>query len=759
VPELRRMNTIHTDQNSELQLARLAAQRQLYADAKQLYLGELIVGVPAAIGLAGLAIWKQEKSAIFLWGCLFLLLLIDAVVIIPKERWLRTRAARIQEAFDCDVLRLIWREPTCGPQPTTEFVLEQATRFKAHGGDETKLPDWYPKGVEVLPLYMARLVCQRTNCWWDASQRRRYAWTEGVALLALDGLLLFGLGATGVLEKLGAAALAPLIPSAYFAVRQFFEHQRAARSIDILREFAERIWKRMVAGELSESEATRCSTELQDAIFAHRRRSPSIIDWLYFRLRSEYEMQMNKGANVMIEEAQRAMPPSGSSVQVEGMAAIGDSNVANSGRAAAASPAGDSTVPSLGPGVRSGQDPLIVLCVATEWASGRGGLSTFNRELAQACARAGHRVFCFVPSASAEDAASARAVGVELVTARATPGVTAETRLLQRPSLPLGIVPDVIVGHGRVTGPAAKLLAEEHFAGVQRIHVLHMAPGAIEWFKDQPADQAAEASATQKAEARERLEVGLASSAHLVAAVGPLLTREFGTLLHRDGVSVTEILPGLPNELQAEGPAPAHQCLVLGRAEDLSLKGLDIAARAVALVAERRPGFKVRLMVRGAPQGSGDELRKKMISLARRPGLDVRVREYTSEADRIADDIRQSSVVLMPSRSEGFGLVGLEAISMGVPVLLSEKSGLAEAIERDAHQLAERHIATVTGDLEADAVEWARRIEFILDDRDASFSRARQLREAISGAWSWSNVVERLLARAQGRAHAAPASR
>lgn len=41
----------------------------------------------------------------------------------------------------------------------------------------------------------------------------------------------------------------------------------------------------------------------------------------------------------------------------------------------------------------------------------------------------------------------------------------------------------------------------------------------------------------------------------------------------------------------------------------------------------------------------------------------------------------KASVLLMPSRTEGFGLVGLEAIALGCPVLISEKSGLAELLQ------------------------------------------------------------------------------
>jgi hypothetical protein len=36
------------------------------------------------------------------------------------------------------------------------------------------LKDWYPVSVGQLPIHEARLICQRSNIWWDAKQKLRY---------------------------------------------------------------------------------------------------------------------------------------------------------------------------------------------------------------------------------------------------------------------------------------------------------------------------------------------------------------------------------------------------------------------------------------------------------------------------------------------------------------------------------------------------------------------------------------------------------
>lgn len=390
----------------------------------------------------------------------------------------------------------------------------------------------------------------------------------------------------------------------------------------------------------------------------------------------------------------------------------------------------------MGPSGNDRSVSLNILVIATEWDSRHGGLSTFNRELCRASRALGHQVFCLVPSARPDEIANARATGVTLLVAGDAPGLSDETRLSAFQHLPDDQKPDVIIGHGRVTGQIAKILTDRH-QNSHRVHFVHVAPGAIEWFKDQ------ETPATERAEDREKLEVSLARSAELVAAVGPLLQREISVLLTGFRSDVLEFHPGLGELRPPVIKGPGAQCLVLGRAEDAPLKGLDIAARAFALLDHSTPPRPV-LMVRGAPPGKGDELRRRLLELAGNPGLDIRVRSFSADVDQIAQDLAQASVMLMPSRSEGFGLVGLEGIAAGLPVLLSDRSGLAELMTTLVPDIAEAHVVPVSGDLERDGPVWARKISWILRNRDAAVRRATDLRERLAPLLSWRESAARM---------------
>ncbi|XP_022779373.1 uncharacterized protein LOC111320905 [Stylophora pistillata] len=97
----------------------------------------------------------------------------------------------------------------------------------------------------------------------------------------------------------------------------------------------------------------------------------------------------------------------------------------------------------------------------------------------------------------------------------------------------------------------------------------------------------------------------------------------------------------------------------------------------------------------------------------------------------------ESDLVAIPSCTEGFGLVALEAISSGVPVLVSGESGVAEALQ----EVEGGNSVIVESD--DDDVEWARRISEVSsqspDERD---TKARQLRENYRKVYSWRKECE-----------------
>jgi hypothetical protein len=297
------MNPIPALQVTDRHLARLRAQRALYSRAKTLLAIQILLSVPFAVlwALLGL-LFSQTKTYAALWGIGVTLL--DLVLFTPWQKSLKVKAARIQEAFDCDVLELEWRGIRVGARPDPEEV---AAWSRPDGRGDAGLRGWYPSAVGQLPLPLARVICQRANCWWDAELRRRYS----RAALAVIGVILTISVITGAagrfpLDQWILTGIAPLLPVFVLGLRQSIEQKEAADRLDALRRHAERIWGELLSGASAER-MTALSRELQDDIFDHRRRNPLIFDWIYNLLRNHQEEQMNRAASELIEEAKRRL--------------------------------------------------------------------------------------------------------------------------------------------------------------------------------------------------------------------------------------------------------------------------------------------------------------------------------------------------------------------------------------------------------------------------------------------------------------------
>lgn len=280
------------------------------------------------------------------------------------------------------------------------------------------------------------------------------------------------------------------------------------------------------------------------------------------------------------------------------------------------------------------------------------------------------------------------------------------------------------------------------FAGSKLVILIHTRPEDIEWHKDKLGDDDAAITAEQRKDLQQRL----AAKADLLVGVGPRLATAAAmhVFLTDPKPPVHRLDPGFHTVQRPSDLPPEIHCLVLGRAEDATLKGLDIAARALGRVARRnRLTAPPRLIVRGAPSGTGNDLRKWLVDFAE-VQLDIEVRPYSPDVERLQRDIRASSLVLMPSRSEGFGLVGLEAIAAGTPVLVSDQSGLSFLLRERLGKLAEPAIVETHSDLDKAAPEWERAIESVLQDRQAAFARAATLRNTLALELTWPEAIRRL---------------
>jgi glycosyltransferase involved in cell wall biosynthesis len=114
--------------------------------------------------------------------------------------------------------------------------------------------------------------------------------------------------------------------------------------------------------------------------------------------------------------------------------------------------------------------------------------------------------------------------------------------------------------------------------------------------------------------------------------------------------------------------------------------------------------------------------------------LGVRAGEISASDAMLRALYRRASVVLVPSFAEGFGLVAVEALACGAPVLAADATALPEATAGAATLLDP-----------TDTAAWARAIRTLFDD-EAAASAARARAIARFASFDRSAPVRRMLA-------------
>jgi hypothetical protein len=301
------MNNIPIQQNQPQQLEKLGAISQLYLQAKRLLGLNMLLSVPLALVWAiVVALVPTLDIYAALWGVAVTLL--GILVLTPAQKDLQTKAAQVQQLFDCELFQMEWQDFNIGRAPNPEMIFRANAQYTKTNPTYDKLTDWYPTAIEKLPLPLARLVCQRTNCWWDAELRRRYAsWV--IAVLGILAVLVLVIGLIGglTLAKFCLVVAAPLAPALSLGITQYRENMDAANTLDRLRDKAEDIWPRALSQKETDQTLYHYSVQLQDGIYDNRSRSPMIFNWFYTSLRDEKEASMNKGAEAFVEEATQAL--------------------------------------------------------------------------------------------------------------------------------------------------------------------------------------------------------------------------------------------------------------------------------------------------------------------------------------------------------------------------------------------------------------------------------------------------------------------
>lgn len=367
-----------------------------------------------------------------------------------------------------------------------------------------------------------------------------------------------------------------------------------------------------------------------------------------------------------------------------------------------------------------------------------GGMNVYIRELASALAEAGVEVEIFTRATSAGQPAVEHpdpGVCVHNVLAgpprkipkEELPGLlhqmVAEIEQIRRRQ-PHGRY-DVIHSHYWVSGIAGLELSE--LWGVPLVHTMHTmakVKNLLLESGEQPEPRRRELGEHRIVDGAARLIANTSSeAAELVSHYSATYDR---IDIAPPGVDLGTFTPAFRARSRANrgiGPGTFH-LLFAGRIQ--RLKGPHVLVKAAALLRHRRPDIDLRLTILGSLSGNKEFNLRRWISEA---GMDDVVTQLPPvKAPELAEWFRAADVVVMPSFSESFGLVALEAQACGTPVVATRVGGLSRAIFHGRTGLL------VDGHHAAD---WADALEALYDDPATreDMGRAAAIRAQNSG-WS-----------------------
>lgn len=324
-----------------------------------------------------------------------------------------------------------------------------------------------------------------------------------------------------------------------------------------------------------------------------------------------------------------------------------------------------------------------------------GGMNVYINETAKRIARHGIEVEIFTRATSSSDDANtelAPGVLVRHISAGPLEGLRKEDLPAQLCAVTAGVLRaeaarhvgfyDLIHSHYWLSGQVG-WIAKERW-NVPLVHTMHtmarvknlqLASG------DSPEPTVREIGEEQVVLAADRL-----------VANTPAEAQELIDLYGADPDRVRVVNPGVDLETFVPGNMSAARqkiglnsnavvLLFVGRIQPL--KAPDVLVRAAAVLIDRDPSLRDRLIVAicGGPSGTGLNKPNSLVELAADLGISANMHFAPPVTrDQLVTWFHAADICVVPSHSESFGLVAVEAQACGTPVIAARVGGLTTAV-------------------------------------------------------------------------------
>ncbi|GGO96720.1 glycosyltransferase family 4 protein [Wenjunlia tyrosinilytica] len=392
--------------------------------------------------------------------------------------------------------------------------------------------------------------------------------------------------------------------------------------------------------------------------------------------------------------------------------------------------------------------PTRILVVSNESGMGLGGVPVFNQLLTEGlAANPNHKVDLLYVTDSPQSHGDANVHTVPPVEGenKIQTILNASKQDPQEFGLPArgNDQYDIVIGHSRFSGPAASAMQAAWYPDAVHMNFLHTSPEKLEQAKiTDPKDSAMVQMRTEAGLAKVEIEKRILSEAPVGVGVGGALTEDIRRIqrMTAQAKSWHDLMPGGETVQTFIPPSPKEQLnvLLMGRMDD-HMKGGGDALAAVKHLNDG--GRNVHLTIRGANPDKLNETQAEADKLAGGAGR-VTVRPFTKDKQDLVNDMHANHVVIMPSKTEGFGLVATEAAAHCIPILVNRDSGAAKFLQdpdRGAAHLGRDSVVMTPEDASQRHIAWADAIGKVADNWADRKVGAYELHNVLKN-YTWENA-------------------
>ncbi|GHT37968.1 hypothetical protein FACS189435_4120 [Bacteroidia bacterium] len=293
------ISTIVTRENKALCIAKLAAQRQIYSNAKILF------GVQTFISVMLLALLSFAQLILPTIDFTLIIATVSILAVFTDDflerriNKLKESATKIQELFDTYVLNIKWNSILCQDKPEYDDICDYFTKYNQKH-DLAELHDWYETEIETIPENKGVIICQKTNCNYDSKIRKKYnsvILTIGIITIIL--ILLFTIFSDVTLSKIMLTVFFPALPIIQWTYKNIMANKESIAIIERLRSLVNSAWEDIREGQTIADDRIR---QIQDSIFLNRKGNPLVFDFIYNKLRNKLETQIHYTVSQLINE-------------------------------------------------------------------------------------------------------------------------------------------------------------------------------------------------------------------------------------------------------------------------------------------------------------------------------------------------------------------------------------------------------------------------------------------------------------------------